>query len=72
MSEENDAAPKRLIAPPSTSTTVGTLGGAGVGPIIVWALSAFGGVEVPPEVAASIGAVVGNLIGYFFEGGRRE
>ena len=24
------------------------------------------------EIAASIGAVVGNLVGYFFEGGRKS
>lgn len=70
MTEENGAnGNKRLM--PSHSTTVGTLGGVGVGPIIVWALGAFTNVVVPPEIAASIGAVVGNLIGYFFEGGRK-
>lgn len=62
---------KRLIAPPSNSTTMGTLGGVGMGPIIVWLITTFTGVEVPPEIAASIGAVIGNLIGYFFEGGRK-
>jgi outer membrane lipoprotein SlyB len=70
MSEENATdGVKRLM--PSNSTTVGTLGGAGVGPILVWALGAFTGVVVPPEIAAAIGSVVGNLIGYFFEGGRK-
>jgi len=71
MSEETSAPTngKRLM--PSNSTTVGTVSGAGVGTIIVWALGAFWHVAVPPEVAASIGAVVGNFIGYFFEGGRK-
>lgn len=72
MPEENGAPMngKRLM--PSNSTTIGTVGGAGVGPILVWALSTFGHVVVPAEIAASIGAVVGNLIGYFFEGGRKS
>jgi outer membrane lipoprotein SlyB len=71
MSEENETGGnKRLM--PSNSTTVGVLGGAGVGSIVVWALGAFTGVVVPPEIAASIGALVGNLIGYFFEGGRKS
>lgn len=60
---------KRLM--PSNSTTIGTVSGVGLGPIIVWAIGTFTGVVVPPEVAASIGAVVGNLCGYFFEGGRK-
>lgn len=61
---------KRLM--PSNSTTIGTIGGAGVGPIFVWALHAFTGVEVPAEIAAAIGSLLGNLIGYFFEGGRKS
>jgi outer membrane lipoprotein SlyB len=70
MAEENETGGnKRLM--PSNSTTVGVLGGAGVGSIVVWALGAFTSVVVPPEIAASIGALVGNLIGYFFEGGRK-
>jgi outer membrane lipoprotein SlyB len=69
MSEDQEEK-RRLM--PSNSTTVGTLGGAGIGPIIVWALGAFTGVLVPAEVAAAIGSVVGNLIGYFFEGGRKS
>lgn len=70
MADENGQTQPRLM--PSNSTTIGTLGGAGVGPIIVWALGAFTGVMVPPEIAAAIGSVVGNLIGYFFEGGRKS
>lgn len=71
MPEETSVSSKRLIAPPSASTTIGTFGGVGAGPIIVWALAAFAHVTIPPEIAASIGAFVGNLIGYFFEGGRK-
>lgn len=70
MTDEPVPASTRYM--PSASTTVGTLGGAGVGPIIVWALTAFTNVVMPPEVAAAIGAVIGNAIGYFFEGGRRR
>lgn len=68
MSEEDT---ERYFTRPTTSTTVGTLGGAGIGPVIVWALNAFAGVEVPAEVAASLGAILGNVIGYFFDGGRK-
>jgi outer membrane lipoprotein SlyB len=67
---ENGALRPRLM--PSNSTTVGTLGGASAGPILVWALGAFTHVTVPPEIAAAIGSVVGNVIGYFFEGGRKS
>jgi hypothetical protein len=68
MSETNGNGTKRLM--PSNSTTVGTVGGAGLAPLIVWLISLFGA-DVPPEAAASVGALVGNLIGYFFEGGRK-
>jgi len=57
---------------PSNSTTIGTLGGVGVGPILVWALNTYTHAQVPAEIAASFGAVLGNLIGYFFEGGRKS
>lgn len=69
MAEEVESGGKRLM--PSNSTTVGALGGVGVGTIVVWAITAFTGVQVPAEVAASIGALLANLIGYFFEGGRK-
>jgi hypothetical protein len=74
MVDENTSPPngkRPLIAPPSAATTIGTVGGVGLGPIVVWALT-LAHVIVPPEVAASIGAVVGNLVGYFFEGGRKQ
>lgn len=70
MADENqENAARRFM--PSNSTTIGTVGGAGIGPIVVWLVGAFGGVTVPPEIAAAIGSVTGNLIGYFFEGGRK-
>lgn len=69
MSEDTkDGALKRLM--PSNSTTIGTLGGIGVSPLLVWLVS-LTGTTMPPEAAASAGALVGNVIGYFFEGGRR-
>lgn len=71
MSEQNGNGNNGRRLMPSNSTTVGTVGGAGVAPIIVWALGAFTNVVVPPEIAAAIGSVVGNIIGYFFEGGRK-
>jgi hypothetical protein len=60
---------KRLM--PSNSTTIGTVGGAGLAPLIVWLIGLFG-TEMPPEAAAGVGSVIGNLIGYFFEGGRKS
>lgn len=69
MTEETGPASPRLM--PSNSTTVGTLGGAGIAPIIVWVLNTYTGAAVPPEIAAAIGSLVGNFIGYFFEGGRK-
>lgn len=70
MPEETQAtAPQRLM--PSNSTTVGTLGGGALAPVLVWALGTFTHVTMPPEIAASLGAVIGNVLGYFFEGGRK-
>lgn len=64
-----NGARKRLM--PSNSTTIGTLGGVGFAPVLVWIATTFAHVEMPAEVAAALGSVVGNLIGYFFEGGRK-
>jgi outer membrane lipoprotein SlyB len=72
MSEETPTPPTNVMRyMPSNSTAIGTLGGAGVAPIIVWALGAFTHVIVPAEIAAALGSVIGNGLGYFFEGGRR-
>ena len=60
---------KRLM--PSNSTTVGALGGAGLGPILVWVLQTYTHVLIPAEIAIAIGALLGNTFGYFFEGGRK-
>lgn len=69
MSEDNVSKPQRLM--PSNSTTIGTVGGAGLAPVLVWIFSTFTSVVMPPEVAAAMGAVIGNLLGYFFEGGKK-
>lgn len=70
MTDENPAAGPRYM--PSNSTTIGTLGGAGLSPLIIWALNTYTHANMPAEVAASAGAFIGNLIGYFFEGGRKS
>lgn len=70
MAEETDSTPQPTWRAPSNSTTLGALGGASLTPIIIWALG-LAHVAMPPEVAASAGAILGNLIGYFFEGGRK-
>lgn len=54
---------------PSRPVTFGAVGGSPAGVVIVWALQ-LAGLEVPPEVAAGIGSLVGALIGYFVRGGR--
>lgn len=71
MADENsnDGNGKRLM--PSNSTSIGTVGGAGLAPVLVWLLGTVVHVPVPPEVAAALGAVIGNVLGYFFEGGRK-
>lgn len=72
MADENTTpeSGKRLM--PSNSTTVGTLAGGSLATIIVWLLEALGHLTVPSTVASAIGAVVGNGVGYFFEGGRKS
>lgn len=70
MADEDGGVVPRYM--PSNSTTIGTLGGAGLSPLIVWALNTYTHASMPPEIAASAGALIGNLIGYFFEGGRKR
>lgn len=55
---------------PSRATVGGSiLGGIGLAPLIVWLLGQFG-IDMPGEVAAIVGGLISNLVGYFFEGGR--
>jgi uncharacterized membrane protein len=61
---------RRLM--PSNSTTVGTIGGASLAPVIVWIINQFTTQPMPAEVAAPLGAFIGNFVGYFFEGGRKS
>jgi hypothetical protein len=68
MTEPTTNGSKRLM--PSNSTTIGTVGGAGLAPLIVWLIGLLGA-EMPAEAAAGVGSVIGNLIGYFFKGGRQ-
>jgi hypothetical protein len=56
---------------PSRSTVFGTGGGVALAPILIWIFGLFTDVQMPPEIAAGIGALIGNVIGYFFEGGRK-
>lgn len=64
----NGNAGKRLM--PSNSTLIGGVGGAGLAPIVVWVAGVFG-LEMDAGTAAAFGALLGNILGYFFEGGRR-
>ncbi len=68
MSEEPQPTKSMM---PSNSTFVGTGGGAALAPILVWLFGTFTHVQIPPEIAAGIGAIIGNVLGYFFEGGRQ-
>ena len=67
--QKQDASPKTAM--PSNSTIVGGIGGAGVGTVLVWVCRAFFKVEMPPDVAVIVGSLIGNAVGYFFEGGRK-
>lgn len=60
--------PKRA---PSRGVAAGTLGGGGIATLAVWIFHEFFGIDVPAEVAASMGSVVGGLIQYFMRGGRQ-
>lgn len=66
--DNEPAAPRRLM--PSSSTVAGGVGGAGLAPIVVWVVGLLG-VSIDAGTAAALGALLGNLIGYFFEGGRK-
>jgi hypothetical protein len=66
--DQNGTAPKRLM--PSNSTLIGGVGGAGLAPIVVWITSVLG-LEMDAGTAAAFGALIGNILGYFFDGGRR-
>jgi uncharacterized membrane protein YfcA len=55
---------------PSTSTVSSAAIGVPLGIVVVWALHEFAGVDMPSEVAAATGSLVGALVGYFFYGGR--
>lgn len=68
--DESPDPPKRLM--PSNSTFIGTGGGAALAPVLVWLFGTFTHVQMPAEVAAGLGAIIGNVLGYFFEGGRRQ
>lgn len=57
---------------PSRSVAVGTLGGGGVAPLAVWIMAEFFGVSVPPEIAATIGSILGGVFGYTVRGGRKS
>jgi hypothetical protein len=73
MTDEGDSElspPARYM--PSNSTMVGTVGGVSAAPFIVWALEVFTHQPVPSVVAASLGAFLGQVAGYFFKGGRKS
>lgn len=69
MADENELPVQSML--PSNSTMVGTVGGVGAAPFIVWALETFTHHPVPSMAAASLGAVLGQFAGYFFKGGRK-
>ena len=55
---------------PSNSTVVGGLGGAGLAPLLILIAAHFG-VPLDASTAAALGSIIGNALGYFFEGGRK-
>lgn len=76
MSDENEV-PQingngNRVRMPSNSTIVGTVGGVGAAPFIIWLLEAVIHQPVPTMAAASLGGLLGQLSGYLFEGGRKR
>ena len=55
---------------PSNSVLIGAAVGTPVVIIISWILDQFFKVQVPPEVAAAGGTIIGSLLAYFGNGGR--
>lgn len=56
-----------------SQSTIASLGiGVPLATIASWALTTWGGVEVPGPVEAAFGAVLGAVVGYFFKGGMSE
>ena len=53
---------RRLL--PRRKVVAGAIGAAGPGVIVVWAFGLVG-IEVPPEVAVEIAALVGGAFAYF-------
>jgi hypothetical protein len=49
---------------PTRKVTMGAIGGVPFAVLIVWALTTYGGVEVPPEVGGAIGAIATCLLSY--------
>lgn len=67
----NAAPERRRPSLPSRPVAVGTIGGTSLAPLAVWLLGLFG-IEVPPEVAATIGSLLGGVFGYIVRGGRKS
>jgi uncharacterized membrane protein YfcA len=59
-----DNGTKRHGMKPSTATVSGTVIGGPTAVLIVWAARQFHGIEIPGEVAAAIGTLVGAVVGW--------
>jgi hypothetical protein len=70
MPEENIPQPPP-IRPPSNSTLVAAFGGGGTAATVVWIAREFFALDIPAEVAVWLGSVLGGLLSYPFEGGRK-
>lgn len=57
---------------PSNSTLASVGIGIPLATIASWVVTTFAGIEVPGPVEAAIGAVLGALAGYWFEGGQQR
>ena len=56
---------------PSNSTLIGAFAGGGAATTLIWIAHQFFSVDIPPDVATWLGSVLGGVLGYPFEGGRR-
>lgn len=68
--KESDGPDRRASLTPSSSTLVGVFAGGGAATTIIWIAKLFG-LDIPPDVATWLGSVLGGLVGYPFQGGRK-
>lgn len=54
----------QTIGAPAVVTTIGTIGGVSLGPLIVWLVAAIWDKQMPAEAAAALGALIAQAANY--------